>query len=77
MFRHGLVEGGIENSHLVGMGQQFFNSIYTQQVGWVVQRGQLGQLPDVILDTIVNQYTFLVIFTSLCHAVSYGLNLGK
>jgi len=77
MLGHGLMEGCVKNGDLMCMWQQFFYGIYTQQVGRVVQWGEPGKFPDVIFYPFVNLDTFLVIFATLSHAVSYSLDLGQ
>ncbi|EFH23229.1 hypothetical protein NEIPOLOT_00920 [Neisseria polysaccharea ATCC 43768] len=72
MFRHGLVEGGVENDDV---GQAFENALcgtQAQEVGGVVQRGERDAFFDAGNDFVVNEDGFAVQFAAADDAVADG-----
>ena len=72
MFRHGLVEGGVENDNV---GQTFENALcgtQTQEVRGVVQRSERNTFFDAGDDFVVNEDGFAVQFAAADNAVSDG-----
>ena len=72
VFRHGLVEGGVENDDV---GQAFENALcgtQTQEVGGVVQRSERDAFFDAGNDFVVNEDGFAVQFAAADDAVADG-----
>jgi len=73
--RNRLVERGVEDGYLGRAGEHLLNREDTFEVGGVVQRGDVEQAADFLLDLLVDQAAGREELASVGHAVADGLHL--
>jgi len=74
--RHGLVIGRIEYSDLRHVRQQFPGDFDTEQVGRIVQWGELNMLLHGLLHLVIDDYGFGKSFSPMHHAMAHGADFG-
>ncbi len=75
VFRHGLVECGVEYCYLRYAGQRLLDGLNTFQVSRVVQRCQFGALHNHLLYLRCDKYRFVELLSAVHHAVSDSVYL--
>ena len=73
--RHGLVEGGVEGNHLRHGREHLLHGADAQQVGRVVQRGEVCAEGNLVNDVVVYQDRAAKKVSALHDAVPHGLNV--
>ena len=71
----GLVERGIEDRHLGDAREDLLHGVDALEACGVVQRGDLAQRADLLLDVVVYEAAYGEELSAVCHAVSDGLHL--
>ncbi|CSB05575.1 Uncharacterised protein [Vibrio cholerae] len=71
LFRHGLVEGGIEHSKLWQAWKSGHSSLDTYCTGWVVERSKIGQAFDFCQYFFINTNGRGEFLTAVHNTVSY------
>ena len=70
---HGLVESGIEDTHLRQIGQQGLNGIDTFDVGWIVQRRKVVASLEIAHDLGGEEDALRELLAAMHHAMAYGI----
>ena len=74
---HGLMERGVKYSHLRYLWQQLFHRLYTEQIGGIVQGGQLAQVPDALDHFVIHHAGLREKLAAVSDSMTYGLYLLK
>jgi hypothetical protein len=69
------VERGIENGDVGNIGKNGADGLYSGDIGWIVQRGEMLDRFNGIDDIIVDQHRPGEFLTAMHHAVPDGGNL--
>ncbi|MOA03072.1 hypothetical protein D3C78_1225560 [compost metagenome] len=73
---HALVEGGVEHADLRQAGEQGHGGFDADQVGRVVQRGQLGVGADALEHLLADQAGGGEVFAAMHHAMADAVELA-
>ena len=75
--RHGLVESGIEHTHLRQTRHQLLHSVYTFQIGGVVQGSEVGALFESLQHLVGEEHALVELLTAVHHTMTHSVDLIK
>ena len=71
---HGLVESGVEHTHLGESGHQLGHSLHAFQVGGVVQRSQVAAFFKYLEHLVGKHNTLVELLATMHHTVTHGID---
>ena len=73
--RHGLMESGVEHTHLLDAGENLLHGLDAGDVGRIVERSEVVAVLDLLKHLVGKEHALAELLGAVDHAMAYGINL--